>query len=543
MKKLESLFENKIFLWCVIVATTIFGAIYYYGIVNSFAINGEEVFWVYNRFLEEKISLLHNFYFTNDIIYLITSFIAYMISGFSLETVRIGWTLRYALILLLTVIIVVKCGKSKYEGICTLPIVVILMIEMAKISYKSDFGFIDAGQDVLTNYPSNYHATALIVSLLCTFLMYKIVEEKNRNTKTALIVLLLSISIYYIKLGDIILFADFIIPLMLYGLFKIFYNEKYRIHLNIATFVALGFLIITKVLNGTSIHNLLWSSAYTSEYNTGIYGNTSWANVFNITSNIDNLFKLIVGLFNLDRHDMTIVSVWSIVLAVRIVLVITGFVLAVRIIISNVSNKMDERGYDVVDCLCAYGLLILCAAKLLTTFNYHNNYNRYFFSMVPLLTIIVTRNARNVINSICSIKKIDSFQSKLIGLVIGTLIMILGINNVYAGEKIDSDTESIQQCIDYIVDNGEGYAIAPVHIYARMAAQAGPEHVIFFFDINEMHKWVGDNVKPRYCISNYDEGLNQVYRTYYETEQEMIDAYGKPIKKLEFGNIHLYQFW
>lgn len=538
-EKINKILENKIFVALCIGVTAIFGMFYYYGILCGFMPCSEDLHRLFSRHANELSGHSQKFY--HSIEFYLTNEIAYRVAGFTIKALRISGVLRYGIILLLA-LCVSLCGTNKNK-LPYLPVIVLFLIEIRGVMPGSDYGFYESEyNDILSSFPPYYHFTPLIGMLLCLLLIGLIYENSYGVVGKRILLLLLAVVILYqLKMRDTIFFVIFMGPLFVYIFMYLVREKKYRNSLWMIVTAGLLGLLITKfdIIKGT--HDLLWSSNMEYVYSSNIYGNTSWISLKSVSSLIDSYFMLIANLFNINREGTTIASGWSIVLLVRTLLLFSVYVIIFNIIKGNLKG---EKGISPVDAICSYGFVFLSLMKILTMFNEDHGSDRYFFALVPIVCILLVRNLGDLLSKVLNLKKgtIESFN--ILILIIGAFVVLFSINNVWDGKIVDSNGKNIDECIAYMDSVGdEGYALAPSHLYARMAVQDNEK--LRFFLTPQMHdRYFDENEKPRYVVSNFDdEFFAYKYMSDPGSEEQLVEIFGEPVEIKDFGRIRIYRLW
>lgn len=537
-EKLNLILENRIFVALCIAVTTAFGMFYYYGVLHSFMPCSEDYFKLFARYANDISGNTQKFYHGIDMF--LTNEAAYRIAGFSTKALRLAGTFRYGIILLLTLIVAIAFTKK--NRLAFLPVVILFLVELRGANQGSDYGFFESEyNDILSSFPPYYHFTPLIGMLMCLVLIGLIQENKDRKTAkyvySALLVLMI---LYQIKVRDTIFFVIFLVPLFIYGFLYFIREQKYRNIIWIIVTAGLFILLLTKfnIIKGT--HDLLWPSGTEYVYSSGIYGNTSWVSLESISKLFDSYFMLLANLFNINRVGTTIASGWIIVLFVRVVLLIAVFVIIFNVIKDHLKGV---TGVSPIDVICAYGFVILSLLKVFTMFSEDHGSDRYFFSLVPIACILLVRNLADLLDKTFNLKKgmIESYNVLII--VIGAFVVLFSINNVWDGKIVDSNGANIEECIEYMDSVGdEGYAVAPPHLYARMAAQDEGK-LRFFLSITQHDKYFDGNEKPRYVVSNFDDEFFAYKYVDPENEEQLIEYFGEPVEIKSFGRIKIYRLW
>lgn len=531
LKKMQRVSEGWWFAAICVIILSIVGATYYFGIVKMVVPSSEDCMQIYHHWL--GITSGNRTAFHEDIIGTISDTIAYSVLGCTYNAVRLNWTIKYGFLLFIVGIISTLFAKNKKTNILLCPIFILFLIEQHLFEENSRYAWsYSSDVDMLTFYPSNYHLGPIIAGFICIALVYLIKEELNNKNKIILSVITIIISIYYFLYGDLIFYVVFLIPYTIYLIICWWHNDRSRYRLLYGT-ILLGIgLISTKFAIGTKLHDFLWTSNSSSRR---VYGEVSWTIFENLSQWIDNATYMVLCMFNIDRAYSTVISVWSLLLIIRLILLLMVFYLVIVVVVTGLK---DINRFDVIDYICSYSIVIFIFAKIFTQFCW--GLDRYFFSIVPLSVILLIRNFDIVVFCITRVNIHDDAKLRYLLCVVGCIIAILGVNNVWSRETKDTDRDNIENVITYMEKNGEGYAIAKYTLYARMGVQAQGREL--FFENQEMHDKYFKEEKPRYIIANWDEGVCQAYR-WPNSEEEFIEEYGTPVDTQKYGNIWLHRMW
>lgn len=546
LNKTEIIIDNKEFCIAVILLTTVFGGIYYFGILNAIYPDAETCIRVYQEWLAEitgrgtsafsfRWDVLSSFYISD-----IAFKTAYTIGGCSFFTERLHETIYYAIELLLICLIVVFSSKKKITNVHLLPIVVILFVELHLYDINSTYGFSDTYlQSIINEYPPVYHSVPIISGLLSYLFVGILNKAPNKKLKIITIALLALTIIQSINYGDIIYFAFFLIPISISYFFKLINNSKYQKKMIVLAVMGCVALVLSKVLfTHSNIHGVIWGSGRADTYG-NVYGAQNWTDNRRVIENISQLIFVVLGLFNIDRANQTFVSLWSLVLIIRFILLFCVLCATVKAI--KHSFKCDNEQFDIIDYSCAYGVFIFAFLQVFCYGRTTPLPPRYFFSILVLSTILLVRNFEHIIRLITGINISDSIKKRILVLFLGCVFAIISMENVWSKPIIDSDAADIEKCIEYMEDNGGGYAIATFKMYARMGVQAKGR--AYFFGSKNEHDQFFEEEKPRYVICNYDKDVSYVYQGYWSSLDELASVFGQPVEVVKFGNFWVHRLW
>lgn len=545
---LELLLNNKIVLSLGILLVTLVGGYYYYGIISQVYPNGEDCISVYTSYLTEKnqgsFPYRHFFSVFGTIFYNVS----YYIKRLSFDTIRLNFSLMYSLLLLLSCILVVFFNKRWKNGFYSIPVLIILLVEMHTFTEESKFGWgcTECGykSSVISFYPGNYHIEPIVITLMSIMLLQWAFNKEGYIRKIMAVLLSVIPSITYIRMKDMSFLALLIVPLFVYGMLYFIHNEKYKRYIIPSVVIFLILLSFTRVLVNTRIHHILWKTDFGSTYGGIAYGDTSWAPISSFSTLIDNFVYLFISFFNADRGNRALISAWSFLVIIRIIMMIMTVSIEISIIKSAIKGTANDEGFDFIDQILAFGLLLFILVKLFTVYNLNlvSSKDRYFFAFIALSAILLSRNLDIVLKKMFKKDILSTFSSQLCCFIIGMLLAFLAFNDIWGAQKFDCDAENIDKCIEYVRENGEGWVEARYHLYARMAIQAGGD--IFFSDCQIRHdRLTGNTEPPRYVITSFNEDDCWVYGFGSETEEELIKEHGEPVEIVNYGPMYIYRFW
>ena len=157
------------------------------------------------------------------------------------------------------------------------------------------------------------------------------------------------------------------------------------------------------------------------------------------------------------------------------------------------------------------------------------------------MTIIISRNFCDFIKRFLKFSHMDKVQNKVLFVIFGCFFVIFSAQNVFNGKLLDTDGKNVDDCIQYVIDNGEGYAVTPHHLLGRFQIQQG-DNIRFFKTIEEANNFYDNSEQPRYIINNYD--ASWIYQAYaFQLEGCPEDYMDSAVEVKDYGDIRIYKLW
>lgn len=529
-------------LFCVAcAAAVVLGGIYYFCILHSFVPNAEDLATTQQWYLVLKHT---QSYRHSNIVFDMVSCLSVLIGGMSYFSIRLEFTLLYAMVLGLSLYLSAQ-GKKGEERWFLLPLWGFFMILIHTVKDGSKFTMVYDDMDLIRQFPYNYHIIPLIFALISLIVLQCYLgtnEKKKKSIGGGLGIILV---IYALLFTDLIYYIIFILPFVIVLALRGLYNDKTRKYMLplLATFV--GMMLLTRILPG-DLFERLWSSATLGTSYGAIYGGSDWLNLDNLFLHVTNYIKTIMLLFNIDLSARPLISFYSVLYVVRIALVIIGYFIVARIIACSVKGKAKQNGYVMIDEVLAWGFVMLSCAFIFTRNALYRDLIRYYAAFVPILTILLCRHIGGFMRK--SLPVLETMKQKKFYFagIMGALC-ICQIEPVWLYQVEDGYQEDCEAAIAYLREWGaetDGYAVAPYWLYARLSAMTDGE-IIFYDSEKTVKQLYGEDAVIKYMVVGWDDrgllthGLNHIA---YGSYEEMCEKYKAPLRAVDLNYVYVCEF-
>ncbi len=537
----DKAFGNRKYKWiiCVVCLTVVIaGGVYYYGILLGVMPNGEELIGIQNCYLQMERG---GRYSSGNVLSSVTTVLSVMIGGLSFFSARLQVALLYTIVLGLTLYLAIR-RSGKRSSLAMLPLWAFFMIFVHTIRYSSDFGKMYDRTDLIYWMPYSGHITALIFSLACIVFLQCYLDTKTRKARMVWGGLGFVIGVYALIKSDLIFYVVFVVPVLITLFFRGLYNDKLRKYVIWAVSAGIVIILATRIMPG-EFCEALWSRQRASSYGV-VYGATNWMDLDHILVHLGNYVKMILQLFNIDISDKPIISLYSVLFVVRITLVLIGYIIVARVIVSSIKGKIKDKGYTIVDEVLAWAFVLLSCAFVFTKYALYRDLMRYFGGLVSILTILLCRNITAYMEETFSalMRSIKNKKMYFAG-ILGALC-ICQMEPVWLYEEADMYQEDCEAAIEYIRQWGDGYVLAPYWLYARLSAMTNGE-IIFYPNEETIKELYGEDAQMRYMIVGWDEDGLLTYELNefaYLSYDEMCEKYRTPAKAVELDYLYVCDF-
>lgn len=529
-------------IWLVVCAAmVVVGAIYYLSILHAFVPNAEDLATTQRWYLMLKHGQP---YHHNNIVFDLVSCLSVLMGGMSYFSIRLEFTLFYAIVLGLSLYLSVQ-GKKGEKRWFLLPLWGFFMILIHTVQDGSKFTMVYDDTDLIRQFPYNYHIIPLIFALISLIVLqcYLGTNEKKKKNIGGLIGII--VVIYALLFTDLVYYIIFVIPFVIVLALRGLYNDKTKKYMLplLATFV--GMMLLTRILPG-DLFERLWSSATLGTSYGAIYGQSDWLNLDNLFLHVTNYIKTIMLLFNMDLSDRPLISFYSVLYVVRIALVTIGYFIVARIIACSVKGKAKQNGYDMIDEILAWGFVTLSCAFIFTRNALYRDLIRYYAAFVPILTILLCRHIGGFMRKFLPVLEAMKQKRFYFAGIMGALC-ICQIEPVWLYKVEDGYQDDCEAAIAYLREWGaetDGYAVAPYWLYARLSAMTEGE-ILFYDSEGTVKQLYGEDAVVKYMVVGWDDkglltfGLNHIA---YGSYEEMCEKYKAPLRAVDLDYIYVCEF-
>lgn len=540
MKRMFCRYE-KILFWICVVCMVMLGGGYYFGIQHAFVPNSEDLSSIQRWYLTLKSN---HPYSHKNIIGDLISCLSVLVGGLSYFSCRLQFTLWYMILLGLSLWLSVA-GKKGVKAWSVLPLWAFFMIFVHTVRSGVRFGKVYEHTDLIYQLPYNYHMMPLIFALISMIVLQSYLNAESGQKKRMTGIIGIIVGIYALLFTDLIYYIIFVAPVLIVLTLKGFYNDRTRKYMMPLLAAGIGVVLLTRVFPGDFFGKLWSRETIGSSYGT-IYGGTDWLNLDDLLLHLVNYIKTVMLLFNIDLSGRPIISFYSLLFAVRIVLVLAGYVIVAKIVVSGVRGKTQQNGYTMIDEILAWGFVMLSCSFIFTRNGSYNGGIRYYAAMVPLLSVLLCRYFDSCVKrSFPVFETIEHKRFYFAGIM--SALCICQAEPIWAYEAEDSYKADCEAAIEYLRQWGvetEGYARAPYWLSARLSAMTKGE-ILFFHNEQLLRETYGADTDMHYMVVGWDDwglltyGLNKVA---YGSYGEMCEKYNVPVREVELEHIYVFEF-
>lgn len=530
---------QKWFFFAACAIAVIVGGIYHFGIQQAFIPQPEDLagtqYWY--LVLTHREKFVHSNIIADAIMY-----VSVLLGGMSYFSQRLAITLRYGIILALSLCLSLTQKKGK-ERWYLLPLWAFFMIFIHTISSPSSYGIIYDPSGLVIQLPYTYHNLPLIFALISMVVLQCFLCAAGKKQKFVLGGIGIVVVIYALLYTDLIYSTIFVAPLLIVLILKGFYNDKARRYMLPLLALGVGLMLLTRILPG-DFFAWMWSKTAVSTYGGAIYGQNNWVSLYRLPEYIADYFETIGELFNIDFGGRPIISFYSVLLVVRIAFVVIGYMIIVKIIKNSVKGKARQKGYNMVDEVLAWGFVVLSFA-FVGSYGGHESSPRFFAALVPILTILLCRNIESFMREFLPVLELIKYKKLFFGGIVGALC-ICQIEPVWSYQMVDNYREDCEAAIEYLRQWGvedDGWAVAPYWLYPRLSAMTNGE-IMFYCDEGQVKRIYGEDAEIRYMVVGWENNLVKqgLERFAYGSYEEMCEKYKTPIRAVDLDYVFVCDF-
>lgn len=539
--KVEKYSKWLILAACIVVLAG--GGFYYFEIQNSFIPNGEDLWRIQSWY-----TILHygqGYVHENVILDAITYF-SVRIGGMSYFSLRVYFTICYIIIMLFSLFLSISKKKNRNTLWYMIPLWAFFMVfvHTLKTGDPLSVGKVD-DSGLMNQLPQNYHIASSIFALLCMILLQFFLQSDKKRNKIMIGVLNLIVFVYGATHTDLVFYTIFVIPGIFVTGLHAMRHEKARKYVLPLLLSGAAVLLVTSLLP-EDMKALWWSKDSVSMYGE-IYGATNWFDVDDLADNLVRYIHMVLELFNIEITNRPVVSLYSVLFAVRVLFVIMGYLIISKIVSYSIRGKAEEFGYTVIDEILAWAYVILSGAFLFTGLAMkEDGITRYFSALIPILTILLCRHVGDMVQRIiplCSQMRYKRFY--FAGIVVALCVCMAEPLWTYDAE--DQYEADCHAAIEYIKEwddgKGEMYVIAPIWLAARLSAVAEGE-ILFANNEQYLRTIYGVDATAKYVIIDWEErwfkiGVDDLVGHSYE---EMCENYKVPVREVKLDSFYVFEF-
>lgn len=361
--------KNVVFYIVALIAITGLFSVYYYGIQKTFAVDEEA--------LESLISVWdakRNGTNVKLFPYFIRTLCSILIPlfGLSYRTVRVAYTILYAIytILLLDIVLRRENGKMAWS---VLPVYMLFMV-LLPITQNNNWGKLGNGW---YQYPFNQHPEAMLCTLVGIWLLRQIYLS-NGMIKKVCVGILAIWSICGLFIANQIYIIAFFAPFLLFVLVRVAGSGKIK---NIGTKALALLAVLYLILKVLSIKFDQIACFFGSADQSDFFKSTAWSKVGNWPSNICNYIQAIISMYGCDYTLFNIYNITIVLYGIKLILVIFAFCMMVKKLKST-DNAMEF--------VISWGYLLLSVFWIFSEYAQNlQHHMRYLMIFIPYAIIII----------------------------------------------------------------------------------------------------------------------------------------------------------
>ena len=541
MISIKKVLCSRYFVFIICMATLVFGTLYYYGLQMAFNSDAEDLATIWRCY--KALELGMPLELPRDFIYVILTVISTAIGGMSFLSVRLFFTLLQSMVLVCTMWLSFR--RSKQQDICMflLPIFILFMLLLHPATQGDPYGLIvDYGTDFFYQYPYNYHSTVRIYTLLCMIILNIFLYTASAKKKYISVISLVALILYTIYLRDTIFFVIFLIPFFIVLFLKTLHNQKTRKYAILFICLVMGFALMVKVIP-SSLKSILWITERASTYGT-VYGGTNWTTPDQLWVTLSNYVSKIFGCFNILLPSSPLISLYTLIDLLRLILLIVGYVIVFVIAKGSIVGKHRWKTVDIVDEILAWSFIALSAAHIFTEYGHNVIYSqRYMQAVVSIMTILLCRHIISFLGMVHWDFTNIRFGEKIEISFLLFVLCLCYVKPVWTYTPLNRCHEAdMDAALEYIKGTDFGYAIAPFDLAYVMSAESNGE-VLVCSSIEEAQSLWGENAKITYMITRYDYEPGKYHQyMYYEpftSYDELCYRYSPPTNIIGYGTFSL----
>ncbi len=536
-------FINKYYVIVLSIAVILFGAFYNYGLRMAFIPDSEDLLTISSCY--KTIHLGAAYAENHDLLYKCIAFLSTLLGGMSFFSMRLCFTLLHTILLSCTLYLTFRARDTKPANLYLIPLFALIAILLHPVTPEDPYGMVtDCGTDFIYQYPYDYHYTARIYTLIC-FIIISLFFSVNSFRKKLLCCIAAGIMILYsLSLKDTMFYFLFLLPFCIAVFLRTLHNDKTKKYALTFVCIVLGLITLTRFLPSSGkIRSILWTKEAASTYGS-IYGGTNWLSVDMIWTAIENYIIKVLDLFNILLPSSPVISLYTVVYILKLLLLIIGYVIVFKIVRGTVAGTNRQEEVDLIDEALAWSYVILSAAHLFTEYGHNNMYSRrYASALVTIMAILLCRylpiilqSMRWIPNKILTVDKTKLF-------LITSALCLCTIKPVWTYTPAKHCHEDDMNAIlEHIRSTDLGYAISSFYLSEVMDAMSNGE-ILIYCSPEEVKTLYGKDAKISYLITRYDyePGKYHSYMYYenFENYEQLCDKFSKPSYIIDYDTLSL----
>lgn len=535
--KLEKWMQNRWIILLVCIACLIAGGLYNFGIQSGFIPNSEDIGSISAVFMRIRAG---SGYRPHNILYDSLSYLSYRLGGMTFFATRLLFTLLYVVEMCFTLFLCLR--KDKKWDISYVPLFAFFVIFIHTIDVDKSFGTY-VGE--IRQLPYNHHLTSVINAIACFCILQLILNTQDLRKKRILVICEMAAVIYGFLYTDMLFIIIFIVPFLLVLFIRGMYKEDTRNYIVMAAFIGMIVVLFTRIIP-ISLFEKMWRIEPGGHYS-GIYGSDNWVDVSGLLGNINGYIRMVMLLFNIEISERPYVSLYSLLFIVRMLFLLAGYIIIIKIIKRSISGRIYNSEYNVLDELLAWSYVVISCSFILTRFGTWGML-RYYVALVPIMTILLCRNMKGLLYGMFPDIMTGLRHKKLYFFAIMGILCICQAEPLWQYEATDCYVEDCEKIVEYVRENDLEYAIAPYWWAARLTAMTDGE-IIFYEGMDQLKACEGEDAGPVCVIAGYVDNDSEsdlyafgVRDIVYDSYEEMCEKFATPTKVLHTDRFGIFIF-
>lgn len=535
--KVDKLLNSRIFAFAVCAVFVVLSALYHYGLQCEFPPQSENIVTITSMY--SHLTLGTKFP-VNEVVYRICAFLATKIGGMTYFATRLFFTFMYAILLCFIVFLCLRSKTGHRANLYRLPLVALFSVILYPVAYKPEWFQYIQNPDLVYEWPFLYHYPSRIYTLVCLMLLIFLLQCHGKTKKIIYGVMLTVVCLYAVKTTDLIFYIMFLAPAGIVLLLYALRNDKLRKYAVYCVSIGMSLLLLSRVLPA-GIGAGLWTKEQASAYGV-VYGGTNWVSIDTIGNHLLNYIELNCMLFNIDLPESPVISLYTVVYVLKIIILGMGYLIMFHIIKCSFVGKNETFHYDFVDQIVAWGYLLLSCIFIFTghgsmTYGKH----RYFSALTAAMTILVCRNIE-VLPQIVGMEMLREIKYKKVLLcAYVSVLCFCTMGKVWAYRAPNAYDSELEAIAGYIEGTGYGYPVAEYWFWPRLTAISGGEVMAYETEARVKNIY-GDGAKVAYIITGNEGYSGNIKGTVYDhcdTYEEMCEYYSEPSDIIRYERLQL----
>lgn len=526
---------NKLTVFVMGAIFVVLASFYHYSLLCEFPPNGEEIQTILSMFSHLNLGTgwIHR-----EFLFDFLAFLATEIGGISYFATRLFFTFFYVILIGGTTFLCVKSKEGQESRLYFLPLIGLMAVALFPLADNPDVFSYTGSKGMLYLWSFNYHYPARIYSIICLILIGFSIQCSERKKRVVYSVILIMVCIYAMKTTDLVFYIMFMAPAIIVFMLHILQGDKSKKYGIYMILGGMGVLFLCRFLPVDFVR--AWWTKESADVYGAIYGATNWSTVKSIGERLLSYVELICLSFNIQLPGAPVISFYTVVYVLKIVILTLGYFIMFHIIKCSFQAKCKECHYDFIDEILAWSYLLMSCVFIFTEFG-HVGYARYFPGLTTVMTILLCRNLEGF-PRIIEVKWLQELRNKKVLFFVCTFVLCAcAMGKVWTYHAPNEYDDELKAIIAYVEESDLGYAVANYWMFPRATALS--EGRVMVYQTEEKVKEVyGNDAKVTYIITHNDNSSDNngfLYYDYCETYEEMCEYYSTPTDIIRYDKLML----